>query len=311
LLVFLDTRGLGEAGYEAHEDLAAFQNEAHMLLVVVKAMDMALEHLLAALEPIVRAKPDWPIVVAQTTLHEGYPPSLRDHIQPYPFATTPLPDIVPSDLTRALAFQRTFFARLPVKRFVPLDFTLPEDGFSDLLYGRNTLLEALSQAHPHAMYQTLRQLPELTQELKDLHFRQAHPHIMAYAFAAAAAAAAPLPIADLPVISALQFKLLHTIASIYHQPLGMKTFLELAGTMGIGLLFRQGARSLLKIIPGLGSAVSSLYAGAATYALGCALCFYYQEVFDGHLPRAEQLKAFYDEKFAEGMKLLRTQEVKS
>ncbi|MBI3798735.1 MAG: DUF697 domain-containing protein [Deltaproteobacteria bacterium] len=308
LLVFLDTRGLGEAGYDAHEALAAFQNEAHMLLVVVKAMDMALEQLLAALAPIVRAKPDWPVVVAQTTLHEGYPPSLRDHLQPYPFTTIPLPEVVPSDLARALAFQRKFFARIPVKRFVSLDFTLPEDGFSDLLYGRDALFEALSAAHPHAMYQTLRQLPELIQELKDLHFRQAHPHIIAYALAAAAAAAAPLPIADLPVLSALQFKLLHTIASIYHQPLGMKTFLELAGTIGIGLLFRQGARSLLKIIPGLGSAVSGLYAGAATYALGCALCFYYQEVFDGHLPRPERLKAFYDEKFAEGMKLLRNAE---
>ncbi len=310
-LVFLDTRGLGEAGYDAQEDLAAFRTEAHMLLVVVKAMDMALEQLLTALATIVRTRPDWPIVVAQTTLHEGYPPSLNDHIQPYPFATTPLPEAVPSDLARALAFQRRFFARIPVKRFVPLDFTLPEDGFSDLLYGRDALIEALAEAHPHAMYQTLRQLPALTQELKDLHFRQAHPHIVAYALAAAAAGAAPLPIADLPVISALQFKLLHTVASIYHQPLGMKTFLELAGTMGVGLLFRQGARSLLKFIPGLGSAVSGLYAGATTYALGCALCFYYQEAFAGHLPRPEQLKAFYDEKFAEGMRLLRTQEVKS
>ncbi|HEV8714430.1 MAG TPA: DUF697 domain-containing protein [Candidatus Binatia bacterium] len=311
LAVFLDTRGLGEAGYEAREDLAAFQTEAHMLLVVVKAMDMALEQLLAALESILRAKPDWPIVVAQTTLHEGYPPSLRDHLQPYPFTAASLPQTVPTGLARALAFQRTLFARIPVKRFVPLDFTLPEDGFSDPLYGRDALLEALAEAQPHATYQTLRQLPELTQELKDLHFRQAHPYIVAYAFAAGAAGATPLPIADLPVISALQLKLLHTVASIYHQPLGMKTFLELAGTMGLGLLFRQGARSLLKILPGLGSAVSGLYAGATTYALGCALCFYYQAAFDGHLLRPEQIKAFYEKKFAEGMKLLRHEESKS
>src|SRR5712691_12150154 len=91
LAVFLDTRGLGEAGYVPQEDLAAFQAEAHMLLVVVKAMDMALEQLLAALQPILRAKPDWPVVVAQTTLHEGYPPSLRDHLCPYPFAAASLP----------------------------------------------------------------------------------------------------------------------------------------------------------------------------------------------------------------------------
>jgi uncharacterized protein (DUF697 family) len=311
LAVFLDTRGLGEAGYAPQEDLAAFQTEAHMLLVVVKAMDMALEQLLAALEPIIRAQPDWPVVVAQTTLHEGYPPSLRDHLQPYPFAAVPLPETVPTDLTRALIFQRTLFARIPVKRFVPLDITLPEDGFSDPCYGRDALLAALSEAHPHATYQTLRQLPELMRELKDLHFRQAHPHIIAYALAAGATGATPLPIADLPVISGLQLKLLHAIASIYRQPLGVKTFLELAGTVGLGLLFRQGIRSLLKIIPGLGSAVSGLYAGATTYALGCALCFYYQTVFDGHLPRPEQIKAFYQEKLAEGIRLLRSEEVRS
>jgi uncharacterized protein (DUF697 family) len=311
LAVFLDTRGLGEAGYAPQEDLAAFQAEAHMLLVVVKVMDMALEQLLTALRPIIRARPDWPVVVAQTTLHEGYPPSLKDHLRPYPFAAAPLPATVPTDLARALAFQRTLFARMPVKRFVPLDFTLPEDGFSDPFYGRDALLDALAEAHPHATYQTLRQLPKLTRELKDLHFRQAQPHIIAYALAAGAAGATPLPIADLPVISALQLKLLHTIASIYRQPLGVKTFLELSGTVGLGLLLRQGARSLLKLIPGFGSAVSGLYAGATTYALGCALCFYYQVIFDGHLPRPEQIKAFYEEKLAEGMRLLRSEEVRS
>jgi uncharacterized protein (DUF697 family) len=305
LVVFLDTRGLGEAGYDPQEDLAAFQTEAHILLVVVKAMDMALEQPLSALEQIVRARPSLPIVVAQTTLHEGYPPSLHDHLYPYPFSSAAVLDTVPTDLTRALAFQRTLFARLPVQRYVPLDFTLPEDGFADPFYGRDALLDALTEAHPHGVYQTLQQLPQLTRELKSLHFREAQPHIIAYTLAAGAAGAVPLPVADLPIISALQLKMLHTIASIYRQPLGVKTFLELLSTVGLGVLFRQGARSLLKIIPGLGSAVSSVYAGATTYALGCALCFYYQVIFDGHLPRPEQMKAFYDKKFAEGMKIVR------
>ena len=50
---------------------------------------------------------------------------------------------------------------------------------------------------------------------------------------------------------------------------------------------------MLKIIPGFGNAISGLYAGAATYALGCALCFYYQEVFDGHLPVETTGHAYY------------------
>src|SRR5262249_17367578 len=175
----------------------------------------------------------------------------------------------------------------------------------DQFYGREALLSALAEAHPHAVYQTLQQLPHLTNELKSLHFRQAQPHILAYAVLAGAAGATPLPVADLPVISALQIKMLHTVASIYRQPMEVKTLVELAGTLGVSFLLRQGARSLLKIIPGFGNAVSGLYAGAATYALGCALCFYYQEVFDGHLPQAEQIKRFYEEKLVEGMTVLR------
>ena len=311
LAVFLDTRGLGEAGYDPAEDLRQFQTRTDMVLVVVKAMDMALGELRTALKAIVRARPALPIVVAQTSLHEGYPLGQNGHVVPYPFATEPGPvagqalNQIPSEVVRALAFQRRIFAEIPVIRFVPLDFTLPEDGFADPLYGREALLEAVTEAHPHAAYHTLRQLPELTRELKSAHFRRAQPHLLAYAFAAGAAGASPLPVADLPIIGGLQLKLLHTIASIYRQPLGVKTFLEIGSTVGVGLLFRQGARSLLKVVPGLGHAVSGLYAGAATYALGCALCFYYQAAFDGHLPRPEQLKTFYQERFAEGVAILR------
>ena len=305
LVTFLDTRGVGEAGYDPHDDIDAFREEAHLLLVVVKANDMALAGLLPALSVIVREKPSWPIIVAQTTLHEGYPPEMPDHPVPYPFAQDPLPKSVPADLARALAFQRTLFTNIPVRRFVPIDFTLPEDGFTDAFYGREALLEALVEAYPHAVHETFRQLPILTQELKGMHFRRAQPYILAYALAASAIAAAPLPVADLPVLSALQLKLLHTIAALYRQTLDKKTLLEVAGTLGISMLFRQGARSLLKIIPGLGSVISSAYAGATTYALGCALCFYYQEIFEGHIPRSEQLKAFYQEKLTEGALALR------
>jgi uncharacterized protein (DUF697 family) len=311
LAVFLDTRGLGEAGYDPRQDVAAFQTEAHMLLVVVKAMDMALEHLLVALKAILQAKPSWPVVVAQTTLHQGYPPDRHEHVYPYPFGTWPWPATVPTQLRRALDFQRTLFTGLPIQRFIPVDFTLPEDGFADPFYGRDALLTALAEAHPHAVYQTLQQLPALTWELKSLHFRQAQPHIIAYACAAGAVGIAPLPIADLPIISALQLKMLHTIASIYRQPLRVQTLLELASTVGLGVLFREGTRSLLKVIPGVGSAMSGLYAGTTTYALGCALCFYYQVIFDGHLPRPEQLQAFYDAKLAEGSQLLHQAEAGS
>src|SRR5262245_55974354 len=41
LLSFLDTRGLDEPGYDPGEDLAHFNDEAHVVLVTVKLLDHA------------------------------------------------------------------------------------------------------------------------------------------------------------------------------------------------------------------------------------------------------------------------------
>ncbi|MBS0265875.1 MAG: GTPase domain-containing protein, partial [Planctomycetes bacterium] len=41
ILRFLDTRGLGEVDYDPTEDLKQFQDQAHLLIVVMKALDHA------------------------------------------------------------------------------------------------------------------------------------------------------------------------------------------------------------------------------------------------------------------------------
>ncbi len=54
LLRFLDTRGLDEAGYDPAEDLSRFNDQAHMVLVTVKALDHAQENVLNQLRTIRR-----------------------------------------------------------------------------------------------------------------------------------------------------------------------------------------------------------------------------------------------------------------
>src|SRR5215468_2983516 len=44
LLTFLDTRGLDEPGYDPSEDLARFDEQAHVVVVTVKALDHAQEN---------------------------------------------------------------------------------------------------------------------------------------------------------------------------------------------------------------------------------------------------------------------------
>ena len=57
LAMFLDTRGLDEPGYDPAEDLARFNNEAHVVVVVVKALDHAQENVIKHLRTLRQAQP--------------------------------------------------------------------------------------------------------------------------------------------------------------------------------------------------------------------------------------------------------------
>src|SRR5437868_5361673 len=86
LLTFLDTRGLDEPGYDPAEDLAQFNDRAHVVLVTVKVLDHAQENVLRHLQTLRKAQPRRPIILVLTCLHEGYPQ--QQHPLPYPFHAT-------------------------------------------------------------------------------------------------------------------------------------------------------------------------------------------------------------------------------
>ena len=52
--------------------------------------------------------PEWPILVAQTTLHEAYRQGGR-HPEPYPFGDEAREPTLPPDLIRSLSYQRSLF----------------------------------------------------------------------------------------------------------------------------------------------------------------------------------------------------------
>ncbi|WP_237214782.1 GTPase family protein, partial [Falsiroseomonas oryziterrae] len=154
LLRFLDTRGLEEPGYDAAEDIAWCETQAHLILAVLRVDDPAQGAVLAALRAARRRHPDWPLVVAQTHLHALYPAG-APHPDPYPF-TGGVEDLshpaIPHALRQALAHQRALFDDLPgpAPRFVPLDFTDAADGYDPIHYGLDALLAALAEAGPAA-----------------------------------------------------------------------------------------------------------------------------------------------------------------
>ena len=301
---FLDTRGLGEIDYDPAEDIAAFQNQAHVLVVVLKAMDHAQQPVIEAVREIAGRRPHWPIIVVQTTLHEGYGGAGVDHIQPYPYAEIPLADAIPADLTRSLLHQREMFKGLNAA-YVAVDLTLPEDGFEPPSYGGEALWDAIEYALPKGVAVVIRQAKQARKDLHDVYSRAAHPHIISYALIAGAAGALPVPLVDVPLVTAIQAKLLQTIASLYDCGFDRRTLSELGSALGVSFAVSLGRRQVTKLIPLYGAAVSSLATAATTYALGKTLGIYFSYMRAGGSADPKILRATYAEQFKLGKHLLR------
>lgn len=280
---FLDTRGLGEAAYDPEADLAIAETASHCTIAVMRAMDPDQEIVFETLTRIRKRHPAWPILVAQTHLHEGYPPG-ADHPTPYPYAgdgavSDTAREAVPGDLRRALAHQRTRFAELPgdgALAFVPLDFTLDGDGLTPRLYGLNALLDQLQRIGPDALRAAL----SSTAAADDDGTRDLHRLIVGHA--AAASAADLVPVAAAAAVPAVQARLLQTLGQRFGEAWNKRTALQFAGALGAGFLARYaagfGIRQLTKLIPvygqTAGAAAAAATSFATTYALGKAAAYF-------------------------------------
>lgn len=301
LLAFLDTRGLDEPGYDPHTAIAACSAQAHCVIVTVKLTDPAQATVRGLLESLRSERPDRPIVLCLTCLHEA---DITTPLpQPYPFrpvaASEPWewPAELPGPLRLQLERQVQQFAGL-YDLFVPVDLTRPEDGFPMPDYGGEALKKALAHVLPSACRQTLLQLESLSSELKDLHLQQALPVVVGYSMLAGTIGALPIPLADLPLLFGLHVRMARHVAGIYGQAMRLENYRELAAVLGASLVTRQLTRQLAKLIPWVGSAVGGAVAFASTYALGRALCYYFETVCAGHVPNAATLRRLYQEQFA-------------
>jgi uncharacterized protein (DUF697 family) len=303
VLTFLDTRGVDEPGYDPAEDIAAFDADAHLMVVTCRLTDFAHGGVRDALRKVRDANRKRPVVLALTCLHEPHPQ--EQHPQPYPFdplavkpgkppaVTGPVPD----DVARLVTEQAAQFEGL-VDRIVPVDLTRPEEGYADPNYGGEALKRVLVDALPGAYRATFARVTEVTTHLKDLHLRHAIPVIVSYSSLAATAGALPIPFVDLLLLPAIQAKMVHALGALYGQPMTAARFLEAAASLGLGLLARQAVREVTKFIPFVGSAAGAALAWASTYALGRAFCEYFQRVHEGHVPSPQALKRLYQEQLA-------------
>jgi uncharacterized protein (DUF697 family) len=97
----------------------------------------------------------------------------------------------------------------------------------------------------------------------------------------AAIGAQPIPFADMPVLTALQVLMVSGIMYISGRERSLRAATEfiaaLGANVGVGMLFREGTRAMLKFFPGWGNVVCGMVAGAGTYAIGRAATAYFLE----------------------------------
>ena len=309
LVRFLDTRGLGEVDYDPGEDIRYCESQAHLLIAVMKIADLKQQLVFDVLHTVRMRQPDWPLIMVQTGLHELYGIN-RNHVIPWPFDQEPLPNEVPSDLQRALQAQRQLASELPGTapiHWVPVDLTLPEDGFNPPNYGLEPLWQAIELILPLGLQQQLGG----DKTVQDLFSRSAHQHIVGYAFTAAGLGA--LPVIDWVMVTTLQAKLLRDLAKLYGQNWNKQTTIEFLSLLGTAItssyFVRIIGRALTKLIPGVGQTIGVMWGASAsaatTYALGKAAVYFFTQRRNGLNINPDLLRKIYAEALENSASILK------
>ena len=97
----------------------------------------------------------------------------------------------------------------------------------------------------------------------------------------AAIGAQPIPLADMPVLTALQVLMVSGImtSAAGNEACGLRlsSSAALGANVGVGMLLREGYARDAEVFPGWGNVVCGMVAGAGTYAVGRAATAYFLE----------------------------------
>ncbi|WAU78443.1 50S ribosome-binding GTPase (plasmid) [Streptomyces sp. Qhu-G9] len=129
-------------------------------------------------------------------------------------------------------------------------------------------------------------LPDVTQlafvraaQFRKIQKRVARKIVVVTAAICLGVGAQPIPLADMPFITSLQVFMVMIISYISGRPVTVELARELSVGLGLnvgaGVVFRELARALLKLIPGPGNFASGAMAAAGTKAIGEAAIIYF------------------------------------
>lgn len=302
ILKFLDTRGLGEAHYDPQEDIAQFNDLAHLMIVTVRAMDHSLDELVTSLRKIRKSSPQRPVILALTALHDAYPGQQHPEIDPFRNAAIPVEDTIPESLRRSLHLQLQRFEGL-FDTAVPLDLTPEYEGFHEPDLGGDRLKQAILDSLPAAYRQTLLQLQTVLEPQDDLQRKKTISTILGMSSLAATAAAVPFPWVDIPVVMGVQTHLIYKLARLHGQSIDTRTIAKISGVLGSRVAVRMALKEGLKFIPWIGIAANATAAFAMTYATGMAWNWYFTEIEKGRVPNESELREVFQNQFRRATEL--------
>ncbi|KAM3100227.1 YcjF family protein [Phormidesmis sp. 146-35] len=298
LLVFTDTVGLGDGTQETTEVIGELVEEiqeneetrAKVLILTVKITDFATDTLKQIAGRIRQQHPEVPCLLVVTCLHELYPSEVMDH-PTYP------PDY--EDTNRAFAALQKGFQGL-FDRAIQIDFTLEEDGFTPTFYGLETLVDALADLLPEAEARTISQLlddRDAGKQISDLYREAGRRYILPFSVMAGALAAIPLPLATMPVLTALQVSMVGALGQLYGQTLTPSQAGGVVSAIAGGFVAQAIGRELIKFIPGFGSVIAASWATAYTWSLGETACVYFGDLMGGKKPDPRRIQSVMKESF--------------
>ena len=179
------------------------------------------------------------------------------------------------------AFYASLHTRLPLSEHLRASFSIPATMILDPEGGPESrkAVEPLGEALLEELPEEARLEMARLSGVRAVQHRLAQVLIKSAAAISAAIGAQPIPLADFPILLSLQGSLVAGIMYVSGRELSMRLATEFMGAIGanvgVGMVFRETSRALLKFFPGWGNAISGAVAGTGTYAVGRAAAAYF------------------------------------
>ncbi len=268
VLQFLDTRGIGESGYDPAPEIAAFSGTSSAILAVARLDDLSQSELCRAISEIRRSRPGRKIIVVHTRVGA-------------------VADKERSDSAMARnqrAIERAAGRRLPQTMFEARNPGMDTD--------RDALLQLLGHELPLVAFLVAGQTGGTTEGAE---FAAIHASVSRYSLSAGLAALIPFagPASTIPI----QGSMLVELARHYEVDLNRNLLASLASMLGVAVIGRAVATKAVAMVPAFGQTAGAVLNGTAafatTFALGRATGYYLFHLKAGKRPDKREVRQIY------------------